>query len=297
MPQEMAQKKPSHRVNLLVLPALIVVLIITQIPFVLTLGLSFLKWIVVRPDLGIRYIGFDNYLKIFMDNTFYTVILNTFIITVSSILFCTVLGIMLSLLLDRKIPGINIVRTLMIAPFFVMDAVAGIIWKTLMLHPSFGVNLYIANLLHIRPVDFLGAFSMLTVIILIVWQWTPFFILIILAGLQSIPEEIIESSKIDGANGFQTLIHIKLPSISNHIEVAVMLGVIFILKVFGVIYVTTSGGPGFTSTNLPYYVYKVGFFGWDIGKAAAIATVMVVLTLFLLLGPFRFMRRHSFATR
>jgi ABC-type sugar transport systems, permease components len=280
----------SNKVNLLVLPAIIIVAIITQIPFVVTIFLSLIKWIVVRPDLGIRFTGFDNYIKIFTSETFYITIFNTFLITLISILLCTVLSIAMSVLLDRRIPGINIVRTLMIAPFFVMDAVTGIVWKTLILHPSFGFNGYFAGLLHVKPIDFLGVFSILTVIILIVWQWTPFFIMIILAGLQGISEEIIESAKIDGANGFETLMFVKLPSIINHIEVAVMLGVIFILKVFGVIYVTTFGGPGYSSTNLPFYVYKVGFFGWDVGKATAIATIMVFLTLAAVMSLFKFIR-------
>lgn len=278
------------KVNLLVLPAVIVVAIITQIPFFLTIALSFLKWIVVRPDMGIKLSGFDNYLKIFTNSTFYEVILNTVFITAVSLLLCTILGIAFSLLLDRKIPGVNIVRTLIIAPFFVMDAVTGIIWKTLMLHPSFGFNGFFATLLHAKPIDFLGVYSLLTVIILVVWQWTPFFILIILAGLQGISGEILESAKIDGANWFQTLIFVKLPAIAGHIEVAVMLGLVFILKIFGTIYVTTFGGPGYTSTNLPFLVYKTGFFEWNVGKASAIATVIVFLTLIAITFLFKFIR-------
>ena len=153
----------------------------------------------------------------------------------------------------------NVVRTLIISPFFVMDAVAGIIWRTILLNSSFGWNGYFASLLGVRPFDFFGVHSLLTIIILIVWQWTPFFVLIILAGFQNIPAEIMDSARVDGTGWFKELAFIRLPVIMNHIEVAVLLGLIFVLKVFGLIFVTTRGGPGYSSANLPYYVYKIGF--------------------------------------
>lgn len=294
MEKQIKKKSPQNK---LVIPAIIFVAVVTQIPFLVTIILSLFRWIVIRPDRPIKFVGFRNYTKVFTTSAFYTVILNTAIITLLSLLLCTVLGITLSLLLDKKIPGVNIVRTLIIAPFFVMDAVAGIIWKTLLLHPSFGWNGYLAQLLHLEPLDFLGQYSMETVILLVVWRWTPFFVLIILAGLQGIPPDIIESAKIDGANWFQTLFSIKLPSIINHIEVAIMLGLVFIIKIFGIIYVTTFGGPGESSTNLPFYVYKIGFFAWDVGKATAVATIMVILTLMIIIRLFNFMQKRFLAVR
>ena len=126
-----------------------------------------------------------------------------------------------------------------------------------------------------------------------VWQWTPFFVLILLAGFQSIPEEILESAKIDGAGWFRTIIQIKIPAIASHIEVAIMLGLIFILKVFGLIYVTTAGGPGIASTNLPFIVYRTGFYRWDVGRATAMAIITVILTLVALTALFKFVRRKT----
>jgi sorbitol/mannitol transport system permease protein len=162
-----------------------------------------------------------------------------------------------------------------------------------MLHPSFGINSVIAQLFGVNPVDFLGHHPMLTVIILVVWQWTPFFVLIQLAGLQSIPEEILESAKIDGADWLRSILQIQIPAIANHIEVAIMLGLIFILKVFGLIYVTTSGGPGIASTNLSFIVYRTGFYRWDVGVATAMAVVSVVLTLIAIMNLFKFVRRQT----
>jgi sorbitol/mannitol transport system permease protein len=281
------------KVNALVLPSIILVALITQIPILVTLGLSVVRWIIVRPDLRINFVGISNYIQLFTNPDFLWIIVNTIVMTVGSIVACTVLGLVISLTLNRQFPGVNIARTILIAPFFVMDAVAGIVWKTLMLHPSFGINSIICNLFGITPVDFLGHHPMFTVIMLVVWQWTPFFVLILLAGLQSIPEEIIESAKMDGAGWLRTILQIKIPAIANHIEVAVMLGLIFILKVFGLIYVTTAGGPGTASTNLPFIVYRTGFYRWDVGRAAAMAVITVILTLVFINLLFTFVRRKS----
>jgi sorbitol/mannitol transport system permease protein len=195
-------------------------------------------------------------------------------------------------MLDQDFPGVNVVRTLILSPFFVMDAVAGIIWRTMMLNSSFGFNESIASFLHIPPVDFFGVYSLLTIIILIVWQWTPFFVLIMLAGFRSIPVEIVDSARVDGAGWVRELLFIRLPIIMNHIEVAILLGLIFVLKVFGLIFVTTRGGPGYSSANLPFYVYRVAFLGWDVGHAAALAVVTVAITLAAIAVLFRWFRRR-----
>jgi sorbitol/mannitol transport system permease protein len=281
-----------RRSRFLALPAIVIVAIVTQAPILVTLGLSLVRWIVVRPDLGLSFIGLNNYADIFRSRDFYGVVLNTAFITVVSLVVCTFLGIFFALMLNQDFPGVNIVRTLVISPFFVMDAVAGIIWRTLLLNSSFGFNAYIASLLRIAPIDFFGVYSLFTIVILIVWQWTPFFVLIILAGFQNIPVEIMDSARVDGTGWLRELVSIRLPVIATHIEVAILLGLIFVLKVFGLIFVTTRGGPGYSSANLPYYVYRVAFLGWDVGRAAAVAVVTVAITLGAITLLFRWFRRR-----
>ena len=240
-----------RRSRFLALPAILIVAVVTQAPILVTLGLSLVRWIVVRPDLGITFIGLNNYADIFSSGDFYGVVLNTALITVVSLVACTFLGILFALMLNQDFPGVNIVRTLVILPFFVMDAVAGIIWRTMLLNSSFGWNEYFASLLHVAPIDFFGVYSLFTIIILIVWQWTPFFVLIILAGFQNIPVEIMDSARVDGTGWFRELVSIRLPVIANHIEVAILLGLIFVLKVFGLIFVTTRGGPATHRQTFP----------------------------------------------
>ncbi|MFF2886363.1 carbohydrate ABC transporter permease [Paenibacillus sp. NPDC057967] len=279
--------------KLLILPALIVVGIVTQIPFILTIIYSFISWNVKRPDLGIHFAGFSNYKKILTDGQFYQVILNSLLIVVVGLTICTVLGILFGLMLNREFKGVNLLRTLFVIPYFVMEAVVGIIWKTLMLNPSLGLNYYISNALGLEPIDFFGKYALLTIMLLIIWQWTPFFFLIIMSGLQNMPSEILESARIDGATGWKLLLHIQLPLIRDHINVAMTLGLINILKVFGLIYVTTSGGPGSSSSNLPYYSYKALFYDWNVGTAAAIAVVTVALTLIVVQRFYGFMNKNN----
>lgn len=264
---------------LYVLPAIIVVAVMTQVPFVLTIIYSTLRWILTRPDLPIKFAGFDNYLFFLKNPEFYSIVWQTVLITVAALVICTIGGFLMSILLDHVIPGVNIARTLILGPFFVMSTASGVIWKTTILNTTFGWYGTIAKALGFVPVDLLSYYPIPVIIFLYVWQWMPFFILIILAGLQGIPVDIIDSMKVDGANWFQSTFLIKLPMISIHISVAIMLGLIFLVKEFGLILVTTAGGPGTGSYTLPYYVYMQVFNASNVGRASALATITVILTL------------------
>lgn len=275
------QTKKKDLSKLTILPAVIIVFAITQIPFIATIVFSFLKWNIKRPDLGVTFGAFKNYKYIFTWSNFYQVFLNNIIILVSTLVLCTVLAIILGVLFNRKFPGVNIFRTLLIVPYFVMDCVIGIVWKTLILDPNMGMNYWVAKLFGVSSIDFFGKFSLLTIVILIIWQWTPFFFMIIIAGLQGLPEEVLESAVIDGASPLKQLLFIKIPMIKNHIITAMTLGLINIMKVFGLVYVTTSGGPGVSSANLPYLTYRTIFNDWNVGRSAALAVITVIITLII----------------
>jgi sorbitol/mannitol transport system permease protein len=214
--------------------------------------------------------------------TFYHVLLNTFLITIISLVVCTILGLALAFLFNREFKGISILRALIVLPYFVPGAVIGIIWKTLMLDPSLGFNYYIMHFLGVRPIDFFGRFALGTIVILICWQWTPFFYLILRAGLQNLPQSVVESAQIDGARGWRMLVKIKIPSILGHFKIALMLGAINVWKVFDLIFVTTQGGPGTTSSNLPYYAYRSAFSDWQIGQSATASVLSVIIILLVI---------------
>jgi sorbitol/mannitol transport system permease protein len=284
-----------------VLPAMAVVAIMTQIPFILTIIYSSLRWNLARPDLPIRFIGFDNYLYFLRVPhfpevpEFYIIVLQTLFITGVTLALCVATGFLVSILLDNPVPGVNIARTLMLAPFFVSSTASGVIWKATIFNTTFGWYGVITKVLGINSIDLLSYRPLLVIIFLFWWQWMPFFVLVILAGLQGIPVDLTDSMRIDGANWLQSTFLIKLPLITNHMQVAVMLGLVFVVKEFGLILVTTAGGPGIGSYTLPYAVYMQVFNASNVGRAGALATITVVLTLFFVNLLYRSMRRRRTA--
>jgi sorbitol/mannitol transport system permease protein len=282
-----------------VLPAMVVVAVMTQIPFLLTLVYSTLRWNLARPDLPVRFIGLTNYLFYLrvpdfpQVPDFYAITGQTIFVTVVTLALCTVTGFLVSLLLDHEVPGVNIARTLMLGPFFVMSTASGVIWKSTIFNTTFGWYGVIARALGFTPVDLLSYHPLLVIVFLFWWQWMPFFVLVILAGLQGIPVDLVDGIKIDGANWVRTTFQIKLPLIAQHMQVAVMLGLVFIVKEFGLILVTTAGGPGKRSFTLPYAVYMEVFNASNVGRAGALATFTVALTLLAVTLLYRGLRKRA----
>lgn len=276
-------------VNRLSIPGLLVVLVVTQIPFLLTIGLSLVKWNIKRPDIPVSFGGLTNFGYILTDPDFYTALINTAVLTVSALVLSTVFGFALAMAFSQKFPGVSIARSLLVIPYFVMEPVIGIVWKTLILSPSFGLNAALAQSLGIPPISFFGPeTALLTIIILCTWQWTPFLFLILLSGLQGLSEDVLESARLDGAGFWRLIFNFKVPLVLPYFKVAGMFGLINLLKVFGIIFVTTQGGPGVASANLPYFVYRTGFYDWQVGRSAAVSVVMVLLTLVVINIFFRF---------
>jgi sorbitol/mannitol transport system permease protein len=284
-----------------VLPAIIVVAVMTQVPFLLTLVYSTLRWNLARPDLPVKFVGLDNYIRILsIPNLtqvpeFYSTLWQTIILVVASLVLCTAVGFLLSVLLDNKIPGVNVARTLMLGPFFVSSTASGVIWKTTFFNTTFGWYGVIVKSLGGTPIDMLSYYPLPVIIFLFSWQWMPFFVLVILAGLQGIPVDLTDAMRIDGTNWLQSTFQIKLPLIAGYVRVAIMLGLIFIVKEFALILTTTAGGPGTRSYTLPYEVYMTVFNASDVGKAGAQATLTVVVTLLAVNILYRSIKKRSAA--
>ena len=284
-----------------VLPAIAVVGIMTQVPFILTIIYSTLRWNLARPDLPVKFAGFDNYLYFLRVPhfpaipEFYAIVWQTILITGATLVLCVVTGFMVSILLDNPVPGVNIARTLMLGPFFVMSTASGVIWKSTILNTTFGWYGVIAKALGLNTIDLLSYRPVLVIVFLFWWQWMPFFVLVILAGLQGIPVDLNDSMRIDGTNWLQSTFLVKLPLIGNHMRVAVMLGLVFVVKEFGLILVTTAGGPGIRSYTLPYAVYMQVFNASNVGRAGALATITVILTLLAVNLLYRSLRRRRAA--
>lgn len=285
-----AKKYPFER-NF-VAPACIIVAVATQVPFILTIIFSVLKWNIVRPDQGITFAGLKNFIYYLGDSEFYIICLQTVAMIGSSLLLCLVFGYLIALMLDCDIPGKTLSRTLILSPFFIMTTTTGVLWKTEILNTNFGWVGTIADWMGIKAVDFVSYYSRPLIVFLFVWQWMPFFVLVILGGLQGIPEEVLERANLDGCSRFEMIFKIKLPMIFNHMQVALMLGLIFLVKEFGLILTTTGGGPGQKSYTLTYYIYKTLFSGSNVGRAAALSVITVIVTLTVINLIFRAIKKR-----
>lgn len=287
-----AEKPRINPRSFLSSPALLFLVVVTQLPLVFTLYYSTLNWNLLRPN-NIRGIGLQNYLHAAQDPDLLTILFNTLYLSLSVVVLTLALGMILALLLNRNFAGRSIARTMLITPFLIMPTVSAVIWKNILFHPSFGLFAAIFISLGLKPIDFLGTYPMLSVIAVIVWQWTPFMMLILLAGLQSLPGELIEAAQIDGAGAIDIFRSIILPHEARYIELAVLLEVLFVLNIFGEIFVITSGGPGIATTNLSFEIYQEALSRWNIGRASAIGIYAVVLANIVVILFVRFLRREE----
>jgi sorbitol/mannitol transport system permease protein len=255
-------------------------IIVTQIPFIVTLYYSTQSWNLVRP--GSREFNWlNNYVDVFTDSQFRTVALNTVILIVGTVVISVVLGLFFAILLDRKFIGRSIVRTLLITPFLVTPVAAALLWKTSLLSPTNGLVNWALSPFGLGDVDWLSEFPLASVMAELIWQWTPFMMLLILAGLQSMPKDIQEAARVDGATSFRLFRELTLPHLRRFIELGSVLGAIYLVNTFDAVYMMTAGGPGVASSNLPFYIYQRAFLGFDVGQAAAMGVVTVVATIIL----------------
>jgi sorbitol/mannitol transport system permease protein len=263
----------------LLVPALVYLAVMTQAPFLLTLWYSFHNWILTSPELGHRWIGLENFrYTVTEDPIFRTAILNTVEITAAIVGGSVVIGLGFALLLNRSFPLRGAARALLIAPFFVMPTVNAVVQKNLFLNPIFGLVNWVATSLGFERVDWLAVHPKLAIISMAVWQWAPFMMLILLAGLQGISDEVREAARIDGAGPIMEFRRITFPLLGPYFELAVLLGMIYILQLFGEIFVATQGGPGTETTTVPYYVYQTISQANDVGTSSAQGVLAIVFS-------------------
>lgn len=267
------KRAPTKR---LMAPSVLFLLVWMIVPLAMTLYYSFQDYNLMMPDMR-GFAGGLSYELLFTDPVFWDALLNTLLLVATCLLVTVVAGLALALLFNRTFVGRGIARTLAISPFFVMPVVTGLIWKYMLLDPVYGLFSWVMRSVGLEPVQWLSSYPLLSVVMMISWEWTPFALLILLTGLQSLPEDQLEAVRLDGANRWQEFRHIVLPHLGQVLYVVIMLESIFFLTSFAEIYATTSGGPGTATTNLPYYIYLSAFFQYDIGLSSAAAIGAVVL--------------------
>ncbi|MFI7602596.1 carbohydrate ABC transporter permease [Actinoplanes sp. NPDC049681] len=256
------------------LPALVFAIIVTQVPFLVTIYLSTQSWNALRP--GARdFVGVDNYVTVLTDSRLRAALANTVLLTAGAVIFSMILGLALAVLLDRKFVGRSVVRTLLITPFLVMPIAAALLWKHAIYNPAYGL----INGLFGGSTDWISSYPKAAVITTLVWQWTPFMMLILLAGLQSQSEEVLEAARVDGANGWQIFTRMTIPHLRQYLELGALLGSIYLVNTFDSVFSITQGGPGTATTNLPYEIYLTTFRKFEYGEASAAGVIVVILTI------------------
>jgi sorbitol/mannitol transport system permease protein len=260
----------------LMLPSVGVLLLWMIVPLVMTLWFSFRYYNLLNPATG-GFAGLDNYEFLVADPDFWASLINTLVLVGSVLVITVVFGTLLAVLFDQPFPGQGVARLLAIAPFFVMPTVAALIWKNLMMHPIYGVLGFLARSVGLAPVDWFAEYPMLSVIIIVSWEWLPFALLILLTAVQSLDHEQREAARMDGAGPIAQFFFITLPHMRRAISVVIMIETIFLLTIFAEIFVTTSGGPGNATTNLAFLIYSRALLQFDVGGASAGGVVAIVL--------------------
>ncbi len=276
------------------IPGVVYLIISTQVPFLYALWLSLHGWHLLEPYLGQPFVGLHNYYyELFQNPVFWTTVVNTGELVFGSLAVSLVGGTGLAFLLNRPFFGRNVLRALVLIPFLVTPSVSSLIWKNLFFNSNFGIVNWLFGVMNLPNVAWFSTIPMESLIIITAWQWTPFFILIVTAGLQSLPEEQVEAAQVDGAGRFRIFAHVISPHLRTYYEAAILLGTIFIFQTFGKIYVATGGGPGTSTTTLPFYTYQVAFIHWNIGHAAAIGVFGVILAIIVARIMIRFLDREG----
>ena len=262
--------------RLLMTPAIGTLFLWMIVPLVMSIYFSVIRYNLMQPD-QTGFIGLENWEYFVTDPSFVTATVNTLLLVGSVVLITVVFGTLIALLTDAPFPGRNLVRILLISPFFIMPTVNALLWKHMMMNPIYGVIAQIWKFFGATPVDWLTDYPLLSVIAIVSWQWLPFATLIFVTSLQSMDREQLEASRMDGANYLQQLRYLYIPHLGRSFAVVVMIETIFLLSVFAEIFTTTGGGPGDASTNIAFLIFKQALLNFDAGVASAGALFAVVL--------------------
>lgn len=272
-----AQKDPAEKLRRwLMAPSFIPLLLWMIVPLVMTIYFSFIHYNLLNPTVT-GFAGFDNYQYLVGDPAFVPAIINTIIFMVSVLVITVVVGVLLAVLYDQDFFGKNVAMLLVIAPFFVMPTVSALIWKNMIMHPVYGLISLWMRAIGLPGIDWFADYPLMSIIIIVAWEWIPFSFLILVTAIKSLDQEQKEAASIDGAGPLTKFWYIVLPHLYRAITVVVMIETIFLLSIFAEIYTTTSGGPGSATTTLAYLVYALGLQQFDAGIASAGGILAIIL--------------------
>ncbi|ACY16819.1 binding-protein-dependent transport systems inner membrane component [Haliangium ochraceum DSM 14365] len=288
----MSDSATSRRLGrLLTAPSAIVLLAWMIVPLAMTAYFSVLYYNLLNPDRDL-FVGFENFTYFFTYPSFWTSVVNTLLMVGAVLILTVVGGVLISVLVDKSFPGQGIVRVMLISPFFIMPTVSALVWKNLLMNPVSGLFAWIAEVFGATPISWFSDWPLLSIILIVTWEWLPFAILIFITALQSMDREQKEAAQMDGATSVEIFRYLTLPHLTRPIVVVVMVESIFLLNIFAEILVTTSGGPGDATTNLPFMIYTQALLEFDIGAASAGGLIAVVLANIVALSINRLIGKH-----
>lgn len=274
----------------LVIPAMIGIWLVVGFPLLYAFYVSLHDYILSRG--GIKGYNLGNYTQIFSDQLLVGATRNTLILTISVVVLEFLIGFGLALLLhNKRLKGRDFYLLILLIPMLMPPITVGTIWR-LLLHPELGIINYFLGQLGLPQPAWLGdpRLAMITIIIVDIWHETSFILLILLAGLTSLPDELYEAAMIDGANSIQQFRFLTVPLMMPTILVAILIRMIAALKTYDLVYILTRGGPGIATETISYYIYRVAFVFLDMGKSAAMSFLLLVVIILLTLILMRVMR-------
>jgi multiple sugar transport system permease protein len=288
-----AASSPSDRrlAYLFLAPAIAVLLSLSIYPLIYSLTVS----LQVESTAGVRW-SVGNFQRLLSDNFFLSAMGHTFVYAASALTCEFLLGLGLALLLNHQIPGRGVFRATLLVPMMLPAVVVGVVWR-LMLNPNFGaINGTLKGFgFNTEALTWTASprLALLSVIVVDIWQWTPFVFLVLLAGLQAIPQEPYEAAKIDGSSTWQTFRYVTLPLLKPAILIALLLRTMDLLRVFDQIFILTEGGPGFATETISLYIYRTAFRFFDFGYAAAMSFVLLAITNVISVVYIRFLQTRE----
>ena len=262
-----------------IIPALVFTIVVTQLPFIVTIWYSLHNWDFLKPG-SFSFSGLKNYFGPLTDQFFRAAALHTVEITTVTVLISIVLGTGLAVLLDKSFFGRGVVRTLLITPFLIMPVAASLIWRHAFLDSTYGFINWLLQSVGYHRIAFTTRYPLFSVVVVLVWQWTPFMMLITLAGLQGQTAEVLEAARVDGASAGSIFRYITVPHLRPYLELCVLLGSIYLLQNFDTVDQLVGGAPD--ARNIPYFIYQRSIGGgWKFGQASAFGVVVVIATIIL----------------
>ena len=268
-----------------ILPAVAVMIAGLVYPVIQAFYLSFYDWKIGTDFDDAPFVGMRHFIRMLTDENVWESIWVTLSFGFWTISIEMFLGVALALLLEKPIRGASIFRTIFILPLMVSPVVVGLIWRYLFDARIGWINYYL-GLVGIEPQVWLGDadLAFFAIVFTDIWQWTPFIFIIVIAGLQALPSEVLEASKIDGANWWQHILFVKLPMIRSILLIALLMRLIDVFRALEVMYILTGGGPGRATELLSLHIYNRAFDTQQLGYASAISVLLILIVFLLSLG-------------